>query len=989
MLMSCKNLLKTAAAILLLCVSQLVMAQDRVVTGKVTDSKDGTPVVGATVQAKGTRTGTSTKNDGTFSISIAPSVTTLVISSIGFATQEISINGKTSVDVSFVSTGVNMNEVVVTGYGTARRKDLTGSTASVREKDFNKGVYTAPDQLIQGKAAGVLVINNTGQPGGSTTVRIRGSSSIRSGNQPLFVVDGVPLSGGSARPGGNGAEYGNDGGNPLTFINPSDIASIEILKDASATAIYGSRGANGVILISTKRGKSGAPSVEVSASTSFSNVLKKLEVLNASEYRQALKDYSITGGDFGGDVDAFDAITRTAITQNYSVAVGGGNENGRYRISAGYLNQEGVVENSRLNKISASITSNFKFLESKKLGLEMNVLVTQADERIAPISAFVGFTGNLISQALQWNPTHPLVKPGTDSAWIDPAVGATTINPLAQLRYYDDKAKINTIIASFAPSYKITNDLEYKFLFSMNRQVGNRKGMINRLLNFASTLGRGSAFIGNQEQTNTQITNTLNFTKQITSDINLNAVAGHEWLTFDSKGNGIRALDFANVGLAYYNIMQYSTQTSREIFSFANPTTELQSFFARAIVNYKDKYLVTGTFRADGSTRFGENNKYGYFPSVGVAWNVSKEDFLANSSVVSNLKLRVSWGQTGNQEFPSGASLDRFGLGQQSISQTNYGNPDLKWETSTTTNVGIDFNVFKDRLSGSIDYFYKKTTDVLFEQNIVQPAPGGKIWVNLDGYVLNKGVEIMLTGNLKRSKDINWNLSTNLSFLKNTVSGLKGFYETGQLRGQGFSNVTGQRVVAGQPLNVWYLRRFEGLDKSTGQSVYTDGGNTLFYSDSPNPDVLLGVSTDFSYKKFTATINMNGTFGHYIFNNTAASVLGIGNLGTRNIAKDLLGGDVKEALSNAPAPSTRNLEKGNYVKLTNATISYRVGDLGKSFRNVNISLTGQNLLVITKYKGFDPEVNTDGGVGGIPSIGIEYIPYPSARSILLGITFSL
>jgi iron complex outermembrane receptor protein len=990
--MSCKNLLKPVAFITLLCVSQLVMAQDRVVTGKVTDSKDGTPVVGATVQAKGARTGTSTKNDGTFSISVAPSVSTLVISSIGFTTQEVSIVGVSNVDVSFVaSSGQNLNEVVVTGYGTARRKDLTGSTASLREKDFNKGVYTAPDQLIQGKAAGVLVINNTGQPGGSTTVRIRGSSSIRSGNQPLFVVDGVPLSGGSARPGGNGADYGNDGGNPLNFINPSDIASIEILKDASATAIYGSRGANGVILITTKRGKSGAPVVDVSASTSFSNVLKKLEVLDASEYRQALKDYSITGGDFGGNVDAFDEITRTAVTQNYNVAVGGGTENGRYRISAGYLNQQGVVENSRLNKISASITSNFRFLESKKLGLEMNVIVTQADEKIPPISAFVGFTGNLISQALQWNPTHPLIKPNTDSAWIDPAVGSTTINPIAQLRYFDDKAKVNTIIASFSPSYKITNDLEYKFLFSINRQVGVRKGQVNKLLNVAGIETRGSAFIGNQEQTNTQITNTLNFNKQLSTDFNLNAVAGHEWLTYDTKGSGMRALDFANVGLAYYDIMQYSTQSSRNIFSFANPTTELQSFFARAIVNYKDKYLVTGTFRADGSTRFGENNKYGYFPSVGVAWNVSREDFLANNNVISNLKLRLGWGQTGNQEFPSGASLSRFFASEQRFTQSNYGNADLKWETSTTTNVGIDFSIFRDRLSGSVDYFYKKTTDVLFEQTIAQPAPSGRIWVNLDGYVLNKGVEIMLTGNLKRSKDITWNASTNVSFLKITVSGLTGFYETGALRGQGFSNVFGQRVIAGQPLNVWYLGKFEGLDKSTGQSIYTGGDPSVnkFYVGSPNPKLLLGVSTDFSYKQFTATINMNGTFGHYVYNNTAASVLGIGNLGTRNIAKALIGGDVKEATSNAPAPSTRNLEKGNYVKMTNATISYRIGNVGKSIRNLNISLTGQNLFVITNYTGFDPEVNTDGGANGIPSLGIEYIPYPSARSILLGISFSL
>lgn len=276
--MSCKNLLKTAAVAILLFVSQLVMAQERVISGRITDSKDTSGIPGVTISAKGTKIGTATKNDGTFSLTVGSNVTTLVISSVGYATQEVSIGGKTSVEVSLVATGNNLNEVVVTGYGTARRKDLTGATATLREKDFNKGVYTSPDQLIQGKAAGVLVINNTGQPGGSSTIRIRGSSSIRSGNQPLFVVDGVPLSGGSARPGGSGADYGNDGGNPLSFINPTDIASMEILKDASATAIYGSRGANGVILISTKKGKSGVPTVDVSASVGVSNVLKKLEV---------------------------------------------------------------------------------------------------------------------------------------------------------------------------------------------------------------------------------------------------------------------------------------------------------------------------------------------------------------------------------------------------------------------------------------------------------------------------------------------------------------------------------------------------------------------------------------------------------------------------------------------------------------------------------------------------------------------------------------
>ncbi|MDQ6844996.1 MAG: SusC/RagA family TonB-linked outer membrane protein [Bacteroidota bacterium] len=968
------------------------IAQQRTVTGTVM-SKEGTPLSDASVTIVGQKTGVRTASDGTFSINVPATAKQLSISYVGSQSQNITIVNTSKIAVVLETNSQALENVVVIGYGSVRKKDLTGAVAQVQAKDFNKGTYTAPDQLIQGKAAGVLVINNTGQPGSSTTIRIRGSSSIRSGNSPLFVVDGIPLSGGSARPGGQG----DNGTNPLNFMNPNDIASIDILKDASATAIYGSRGANGVVIITTKRGKAGIPQVTASASTGISNVMKRLKVLSGDEYRKALADYNVgtdttTGrlkGDFGKSVDAFDAITRTALTQNYNVAVGGGTENGRYRISAGYLDQQGIVETTDLKKITANFTSSFKFLENKRLGLDFNVLVTQTEENVIFNNSFVGFTGNVIAQALQWNPTHLLIKPGTDSAWIDPAVGSTTVNPLAQLRYFKDKQKVSTIIASISPSYKITNDLEYKLIYSVNRQQGQLLEQINRLLNNQGVENRGSAAIGNKDITNIQVTNTLNFVKQVSSDFNLNATIGHEYLKYDTRESGETALDFPNVGLNYYDFIGYGTQNSRGIGSFTSPTTELQSFFGRAIINYKDKYLITGTFRADGSTRFGKNNKYGYFPSVGVAWNVSQEDFLVNNSLINNLKLRLSWGQTGNQEFPSGASLNRFGFGQQSISQLNYGNEDLKWETSTTTNAGIDFSIIHNRLSGSVDYFYKKTTDVLFEQNIVQPAPGGKIWVNLPGNVVNDGVEVSLNAAVMNKKDINWNIGGNVSFLHNVVNGLVGFYQTGALQGQGFSNVLGQRVVAGQPLNVWYLRRFEGLDKATGQSIYADNGNTLYYSGSPNPKMLLGLFTDFSYKKFTAAINMNGTFGHYLYNNTAASVLGIGNLGTRNIAKSILGGPIQEAISNAPAPSTRNLEKGNYLKMANASVGYRIGNIGKDIKDVYVSITGQNLFVITKYTGFDPEVSTDASANGIPSIGVEYVPYPSARTFQIGVNFTL
>ena len=966
------------------------LAQNKTITGKVTDSKDGSPIIGVTIQVKGSRSGTTTNTSGDFSFTVPASAKILAVSAVGYEDQDVPIDSD-NLTILLVASTSSLDEVVVVGYGTARKKDLTGAVASVQEKDFNRGVITAPDQLIQGKAAGVLVINNTGQPGGSTTIRVRGTSSIRSGNQPLFVIDGVPLSGGSSRPGtSGGGDYGSDGGNPLNFINPNDIASMEILKDASATAIYGSRGANGVILITTKRGKSGAPQLDASASVGVSNVLKKLEVLNADEYRKVLQDYNIASGDYGGNEDAWYAITRTAITQNYNTAISGGTENGRYRVSAGYLNQEGVIETSQLKKITANLTSSFKFLESKKLGLDVNVLVTQTNEHVAPVSSFVGFTGNVISQALQWNPTLK-VRQSADSIT---TLGGTTINPLSSLAYYKDRAIVNTIIASISPSYKITDDLEYKFLYSVNRQTGVRKGMVDRRLNLDGVLDHGNAFIGNDEQTNQQITNTLSYNKEVASGFNVNAVVGHEWLIFDNRGNGMSGKDFQNIGLNYYNYIQQGITSNRQIGSYASPTTELQSYFARAILNFQDKYLITGTFRADGSTRFGENKKYGYFPSIGAAWNISNESFMEGNNVFSNLKLRFGWGKTGNQEFVSGASLARFSIGGNNggYSQTNFANPDLRWETSATTNAGIDFEVLDGRLYGSVDYFYKKTTDVLFERTLAQPAPSGKIWVNLDGYVLNKGWEITLTGALMRNERINWNITGNASFLQNTMKGLSGFYQTGALRGQGFSDVYGQRVVNDQPLNVWYLGVFEGIDKATGQSIYKDGDPSAFkyYVGSPNPTMLLGLSTDFSYRKFTATINMNGTFGHYLFNNTAATVLGIGNLGGgRNVAKSIFNTDAKEATSNAPAPSTRYLEKGNYMKMANATLSYRIGNIGNAFRNVNISLTGQNLFVITKYTGFDPEVSTDGSVDGIPSIGIDYIPYPSARTVILGVNFSL
>jgi iron complex outermembrane receptor protein len=992
--MPSKRLLKAILPLLTVMYSLNVYAQTKQITGNIKDSK-GAGIVGASVVVKGSQGGTTTGSEGFFRLTVPEATKTLTVSAVGYAAQDVDISTSSTVNLTLTESTADLGEIIVVGYGTARKKDLTGSVQSVKSKDFNKGVIVSPDQAIQGKAAGVMVISNSGQPGAPTTVRIRGNASIRSGQQPLYVLDGVPLSGSSARPNAisNGIGTSTPGTNPLNFINANDIASMEILKDASATAIYGSRGANGVIYITTKKGQTGNPIVEATASFGVSRMMRQLEVLDGNEYRAALQKYGLTGGNFGGDYDAMDEITRTAYTQNYNAGISGGTENAKYRVSFSYLDQQGIVKESNFKKYTANLNSSFKLLPNRKLNVDFSLFTTGTNEQLAPISNDAGFTGSLVGQALQWNPTHAFYKPGTDSVWIDPAVGETTVNPVAMLDAYDARTNENVILATIVPSYKITDWLEYRMQYSITRRTGKSVGELKRWINIEGIKDKGVAGIFNAQETAQQITNLLQFNKELTSNINLNATLGHEYLKYVSTNSGESATDFTDAGnLRYYDIMQYSSQGNRQIYSYLTPTTELQSFFGRTIFNFNDKYLVTATLRADGSTKFGENEKYGFFPSLAFAWNVTNEDFMKGNDVLRNLKFRIGWGRTGNQEFPSGASLRRYALGQQSITQLNIENPDLKWETATTTNGGIDFSLFTDRITGSIDYFYKKTTDVLFEQIVPQPGPAGtKFWVNLPGNIVNNGLELSLYGGIIRNKDINWNIGVNASFLKNKVEGILGYYETGGLHGQGISGATAQRLVSDQPLNVFYLANYEGLDKSTGQAIYTGGDPSInrFYQGSPNPKTLLGISTDFSYKNWGAVVNMNGNFGHYIYNNTANTVLPIGNLGTRNIAKNLIGGDVQEDPSNPITPSTRYLEKGNYLKMANATISYSFDNLGKAFKSFTISLTGQNLFVITDFTGFDPEVNTDKAVGGIPSLGIEYTPYPTARTFLIGVAMSL
>jgi len=972
-----------------LALSNSAYAQ-RTITGTVTDAENGDPLIGANILVVGTSTGTITDFDGNYSVNVPADATTLEFSYTGYAAQRVEIGSQTKVDVA-LSAGQVLDEVVVVGYGTVKKSDLTGSVTSVKEEDFNKGVFTAPDQLIQGKVAGVQVLNNSGQPGGAATVRIRGNASVRAGSSPLYVVDGVPLDGRTPRPGVSSDELDigtSPNANPLNFLNPSDIASMEVLKDASATAIYGSRGANGVIIITTKKGRSGDPKIDFSLSAGVSSILKEYDILTGDEYRDALKEYNLdpVGKDFGGNEDAMDAILRSGVTQNYNFSIGGGSDNGNYRVSAGYLNQEGIVLGSGIKKYTGSINGSYKFFESKRLGVDFNLLAAQTAEQIAPIGSNAGFTGSLIGQALQWNPTKPLRRPdGT----LDIELGSTTINPLGMSNAADDRANITNILGSISPSFKLTDNLEYRFLFSINHAVGDRRSQIKSFINLLDVEGRGWGKVGQETLTTQQFTHTLNYNADLSSAISLNAVVGYEYQQFDRKGFSMAAFGFLSDEIDYTNALQNSTASDRSISSFAEPVAELQSYFGRANFNISDKYLVTATLRADGSSKFGENNRYGVFPSFAVAWNLANEGFMSGGSLFDQLKLRLGYGQTGNQEFPSGSAQERFGLRNNgALGQENVANPDLQWETSTTINAGIDFSILDYRLSGSIEYFNRTNEDLLFNFQAIQPAPDTRYWINLPGKVVNNGIEVALNAFLVESESLNWQLGVNASFLNNELQDYNGpTVLAGGLFGQGSSGATSQRLANGQPLNAFYLREWNGIGED-GFDDLTDDGNSFFYSGDPNPDVLLGISTALSYGKLSVNLNFNGALGYQVFNNTKMSVLPIGNLGSRNIDASLLDGPIQENTANSIKPSTRYLEDADYLKLANATVAYDLGQIGNTVKNVRIYVTGQNLLVFTGYTGFDPEVNTVNDLDGVPSAGIEYTPYPSARTILFGANFS-
>ncbi|MBN8851419.1 MAG: SusC/RagA family TonB-linked outer membrane protein [Sphingobacteriales bacterium] len=1001
--MTIQRLLAKRVSILLLCVffTLTAFSQTKTITGKVTDDK-GNPIQGATVTARGTKGGASTAADGTYKLTIPTTAKTLVISSVGFTQQEVSIGEQTAIDVSLATAQSNLNEIVVIGYQGVKKKDLTGSVTTVTSKEFNTGVITSPDQLLQNKVSGLEIVNNSGQPGTATTIKIRGNSTIRGTGNPLYVIDGVILDGRNARPvlnlgiGGFGT---TPDANPLLYINPYDIADITILKDASSTAIYGSRGANGVIVITTKKGSSSGIKLEAGLSEGWNvGYMKRYDNLTTGEFRGALKKYQLdtltNSLDHGGSVDPLKDITQHSTIQNYNVAISGGNENGKFRASLLASKTPGFIKTNQLDKYIGNFAGSYKFLD-KKLTIDFGLIAAHTQENIVLASNTAGSAGNLISSALQWNPTQGYYNPDGSFFVSGNGVG----NPLSLIKAYNDVALVNSFLGNISATYKIIPHLDYKFLYSVNESNGTRNTNVDGFIRgFSPIDGAGVGIIGGAGLTSQVLTHTLHWNSDISSDLNLDALAGFEYWK-SNFSNSLQVGQGFNFNLnekqllnaQYTDIMQDAKSVSNPVI-FRDITTEVQSYFVRAALNYKDKYYFTGTFRADGSSKFGSNNKYGYFPSFGAKWNLINEDFLKNSTAFSAMALRGTWGITGSQDFPAGASIAQFSFFSfNSAAQTNVPNPNLKWEQTKQYDIGLDFGILKNRLNFTIDYYNKNTTDLLFQNITIQPGPAATYWINLPGHLINKGVEVSVNANIVNQQDFTWDLTFNLARNSNKITNfvtsdghtaLK--INTGQINGQGVSGTLGQIITNNQPVDEFFLKKFTGFDQNGNQ---TYEANPSFAGD-PNPKWLYGGSTTLRYKKLTLTINGGGSGGFLIYNNTATSVSNIaGLLQGRNIDKKAY--NSAEKLSSPVAANSRFLESGNFFKLRNANLSYNIGNIGQFVKNATVYVAGSNLFVITKFSGFDPEVNIDKSQGGYPSRSIEYIPYPTPRSLVVGLNFSL
>ena len=966
----------------------VMQAQERQISGTVTDGK-GSPVASATVAVKGSKTSTLTADNGSFTIS-AKDGDVLVFSAISFETTEVKVTSESSYSVSLNATSVVLSDVVVIGYGTQNKKDVTGAVKSLKAASFNKGIITTPQQLLQGKVSGVNVVSVSGEPGVALGITIRGPGGVRTSNTPLFVVDGIPLD-----------NNVTGRGDPLNFLNPQDIESMDVLKDASATAIYGSRGANGVVIITTKKGKAGASQLSFSTSVGISKIARKYDVFTADEFRREVPKTGGSIDDKGGSTDWQDEVFRTAYTQNYNLTLSGGANNLTYYASFGMQKQEGIMKTNDLDKYSGRFNATQKFWDDRlTIDVTLGVTTTKNDRP---------FISTILGQAISNNPTYP-----ARDASGNPVFVAGINNPLFSLDGEREFNTINRVLGSISTSLKIVKGLVYKFNFGIDNANGT-----NDIQTKPSTTpfreGRLETFYNYNRSRLVENYVTYNWVK---SPHNVSALAGHSYqrIFVQGRNNSVNRFPVGPVEPQYNpglgQVLDLATNRPGG-YAFIN---ELQSFFGRVTYQYNSKYLATFNFRADGSSKFGANNKYGYFPSFSLGWKISEEDFMQNSGF-SNLKLRAGWGITGNQEIPEKQTQALFTSstsGTLSYPLTGTGpypagtiyarlaNPDLQWETSKQIDVGLDFALMKGALSGTLDYFRKVTNDILLQVPPADPIqPATTLWTNVeDMTITNQGVELELDYKHNR-KNFGYNVGGNITFMKNKVENSPyTVIASGNASGPaGLTSATLNGYINGEPIGSFYLNQWLGIG-SNGLSVYFDKDkNGTTYTDNDRivagtalPKLLYSFYGGVTIRDFDFNFNMNGVSGNKIYDLTANASFTKVNLSRNGNTTVEAIAEPTESVSNAAPVSTRYLKNGAYLRMNNMTLGYNFNPsklgISKWVSNLRVFATGQNLFVITDYNGYDPEVNADRNIGGVTSYGIDYLSYPKAKSFIFGLNLS-
>lgn len=996
-------------------------------TGIVTDHNNE-PIIGANVIIKGTSTGSITDMEGRFSIEASEN-DILQISYIGFITREIKIGKRTSLKVQLQEDTQNIDEVVVIGYGSVKKSDLTGSVSSVKTDELQQTPMTSIDQGLVGRASGVQVTQTSGMPGAVASIRVRGSSSLQGGNEPLYVIDGFPVYSGSG--------FGNTGGKTqmsgLSTVNPADIESIEILKDAAATAIYGARAANGVVLITTKSGKKGRDIISFETSFGWSNVTKKIDLMKAQDYAKLVNEAYTNDGltpyysdsdladiaKLGDGTDWQDEIYRTGFSQTYQLSFSGGDEKTQYAISGNYNNQKGIILGSDFKRYSIRLNLDRKILENFTVGTH----ATGSHTINNAVATDTGGEDGAVAGALRMNPILPVYEDAEKRTYTQINIpGILVPNPVGTVNEQKFNNATSRLLGDIYAQWEIIPDLKLKVVAGAD--IMYHKTNRYTPVTIYQARGLASAYVGVNKTINWLNENTLTWNKTFNEKHDLNVLGG-----FTMQQNNTEYVQASSAGFVN-DVMLYNDLGSGSVYNKpeSNATRwNLMSYLARVNYSFMHRYLFSVNARVDGSSRFGSNNKYGFFPSASAAWRISEESFMEPyKDVLSNLKLRTSYGFTGNTEIGVYQSLATLGaykyvIGDSQVtgfSPNRIPNPDLKWERTGQFDLGIDLGLWNNRLRITADYYRKKTTDLLYDVSIPFTSGYQTMLKNI-GSVENKGWELSIESDNFTGRDFSWTTAFNISFNRNKVLELGGEAYKEMSEGDGHLKTGAiRRLIVGKPIGVFYGYRFDGIFqneeecKQQTSSASPIGVGLRRYKDlngdgkvdaahdkevlgDANPKFYGGMTNTFAYKGFELNVFLQYSVGNKIFNYNAMELST--PTGGSNVYADLANRWTPNNPSNEyPKASTnRNIlvsdyfvEDGSYLKLKTLSLSYNFNNLKmKHIQGLRIYLTGQNLLTWTKYRGYDPEVSFKGA--STLEAGEDFGGYPQARTFLVGLRFDI